>query len=75
MGQNIGRGDFIDVLEESVSRGHNVAVSLRGGQHFIDRVRDIVSQDGEDWAIFRDHAWVSVSDIEDCMRAQPRALS
>ena len=72
MGHKVDRCDFIDVLEESVTTGKNVAVSLRGGQHFIDRVRDVVTQDGEDWAIFRDHAWVSVSDIEECIRAQPR---
>lgn len=66
------RCDFIDVLEESVATGRNVAVGLRGGQYFIDRVRDVVTQDGEDWAVFRDHAWVAVSDIEECIRARPR---
>lgn len=72
MGQEVGRCDFIDVLEESVASRRNVAVSLRDGKHFIDRVEDVVTQDGEDWAVFRDHSWVSVSDIEDCVRAQPR---
>jgi hypothetical protein len=75
MGHQVGRCDFIDVLEESVATGRNVAVSLRGGQHFIDMVRDVVTQNGEDWAVFRDHAWVAVSDIEDCERAQPRDAS
>jgi Rho-binding antiterminator len=70
--QTAGRCDFVEVLGQSVAGGYNVAVGVRGGQYFIDRVKDVVTQDGEDWVIFRDHAWVAVSDIEECIRACPR---
>jgi hypothetical protein len=75
MGHNADRCDFVDLLEESVVTGRNVAVSLRGGQHFIDRVKHVLTQNGEDWAVFRDHDWVAVSDILDCVRAEPREVT
>jgi Rho-binding antiterminator len=74
MEHQVDRCDFLDVLEESAATGRNVAVTLRDGQHFIDGVRDVVTQEGEDWAVFRDHAWVSVTAIEDCARAEPREV-
>lgn len=75
MGHSVTSCDFVDVLEESVVTGRNVAVSLRGGQHFIDGVKHVLTQNGQDWAIFRDHDWIPVSDIVECIRAQPREVT
>jgi Rho-binding antiterminator len=72
--RKLERCDFLDVLEESSITGRNVAVTLLGGEFFLDGVKDVVTQDGEDWAVFRDHAWVAVSDIEGCIPARPRPL-
>ena len=72
MGHLVDRCDFIDILEESATTGGSVDVVLQGGQHFIDRVRDVVTHDHEDWVQFREHSWMPVKDIEDCFRAEPR---
>jgi hypothetical protein len=64
------RCDFIDVLEESVTTGRPVSVTLRGGQHFNDHVRDVVTERGEDFAIFRDHERIAVTDISSCVRGE-----
>src|SRR4051812_15567172 len=55
MGHLIDRCDFIDMLEESVTTGGKVAVSLHDGQHFVDQVNDVVTQEGQDWAVFQEH--------------------
>jgi Rho-binding antiterminator len=73
MGHQVDRCDFIDILEESAVTGLEVSVQLRGGQHFVDRVRDVVTENGEDWAVFREHARIALHDITDCARAQPLA--
>jgi Rho-binding antiterminator len=72
MGHLIDRCDFIDMLEESVTTGGKVAVSLHDGQHFVDQVNDVVTQEGQDWAVFAEHDWVKLNDIDDCARAEPR---
>ena len=72
MGHLIDRCDFIDMLEESVTTGGKVAVSLHDGQQFVDQVNDVITQEGQDWAVFQEHDWVKVNDIDDCARAEPR---
>jgi hypothetical protein len=68
MSHEYSRCDFIDVLEESVTTGGEVSVNLRGGQHFVDHVRDVVTEKGEDWAVFRDHDRIAVSEIASAAR-------
>ena len=65
------RCDIIDRLEEAAKTGGSVAVQTSGGQSFVDRVRAVETESGEDYARFRDHGRVSVSDIRDCSRATP----
>ncbi len=60
---DVGRCDFIDVLEEAVLRRRPVAVQLREGGTFIDEVVDVVTEQGDDFAVFRSHARVPVGDI------------
>lgn len=50
-----------------------MSVTLTDGQHFVDHVKDVVTEDGEDWAVFKDHARISVDDIRDCASAEPPA--
>jgi transcriptional antiterminator Rof (Rho-off) len=71
MGHRVDRCDFIDVLEESAVTHRAVSVELVDGRRFIDEVKDVVTEDGEDWAVFRAHDRVAVSDISDCLRAEP----
>jgi Rho-binding antiterminator len=66
------RCDFIDILEESAVTGRPVSVELKDGRHFVDQVRDVITDAGEDWADFRDHQRVPVSSIGRCGRAEPR---
>ena len=59
----LGRCDFIDVLEEAVLQRRRVAVQLRAGEHFRDQVVDVVTEAGDDFAVFRAHPRVAVGDI------------
>jgi hypothetical protein len=63
--------DIIDLLEESVTTHRPVAVALAGGQRFTDRVRDVVTQDGQDFVEFRDHGRYPVKDVLECARGEP----
>jgi Rho-binding antiterminator len=67
----LDRGDIIDMLEESVATRRPVVVELHSDKKFIDHVRDVVTRDGEDWALFRAHEPVPVTDIHSCSRASP----
>ena len=67
----IGRCDFLDVLEEAVLTKQPVIVKMRNGDVFTDTVRDVVTKDGEDWAVFEEHDRVAVSDIHGCSKTEP----
>jgi Rho-binding antiterminator len=67
---DIGRCSFIDVLEEAVLRGRPVGVRLRGGKTFIDTVVDVVTERGDDFAVFRVHPRVAVRGIDAITRVQ-----
>jgi hypothetical protein len=70
---DIGRCDFIDVLEEAVLRRRPVAVELREGETFIDQMVDVVTEAGVDFAVFRSHPRVAVVEIAAVSRSRPRA--
>jgi transcriptional antiterminator Rof (Rho-off) len=69
---DVGRCDFIDVLEEAVLLRRPVAVQLRLGETFIDQVVDVVTEKGVDFAVFRSHARVPVVEIAAVSRSAPR---
>ena len=71
MAHIVDRCDIIDILEEATKTGGAVSVEITGGQRFTDRVSAVETREGEDFATFRDHGAVSVSDIRECRRAQP----
>lgn len=60
------RCDLLDVLEEAAVIHEPVQVELRDGQRFVDRVKTVVTESGEDFVVFQDHARVPVSQIADC---------
>lgn len=68
---DVGRCDFIDVLEEAVLWRRPVSVQLRAGASFTDQVLDVVTEQGDDFAIFRSHARVPVGDILSVTREPP----
>lgn len=68
---DVGRCDFIDVLEEAVLWRRPVTVRLRSGDTFQDQVVDVVTEQGDDFAIFRSHARVPVGDIRSVTREPP----
>jgi Rho-binding antiterminator len=70
---DVGRCDFIDVLEEAVLRRRPVAVELRAGEAFADVVTDVVTEQGDDFAVFRSHARVPVGDIRSVSREELHA--
>lgn len=67
----VGRCSLIDVLEEAVLRRSVVAVRLRDGSTFIDGVVDVVTENGDDFAVFRSHPRVAVGAIQAMTRAEP----
>jgi hypothetical protein len=69
----VGRCSFIDVLEEAVLVRRPVAVQLHSGETFIDRVVDVVTEGGDDFALFHAHPRVRVGDILAATRAEPAA--
>ena len=68
---DVGRCSFIDVLEEAVLVHRAVAVALRDGERFIDRVIDVVTENHEDYAVFANHERVAVTEIAAATRAAP----
>lgn len=75
MGHLIEPCDFIDMLEESAKFHRTIAVTLKGDTRFSDAVRDVVTEDGADYAIFRDHGRVALRDILDCAWKEPLPAS
>jgi transcriptional antiterminator Rof (Rho-off) len=74
MGHRIDRCDFLDVFEEAVVKKSAVTVELRDGKRLTDHVRDVVTEDGEDFAVLHAHGRVSlhaVSHAEPAERRQP----
>jgi Rho-binding antiterminator len=67
----VGRCSFIDVLEEAVLVHRPVAVALRDGASFIDVVTDVVTENHEDYAVFRSHERVAVGEIAAATRCDP----
>lgn len=72
MGHQLERCDFIDVLEEAAVRGTEVVIDLRHGGQFTDAVRDVVTEDGQEFALFKQHGRLPVHAISDARRAHPR---
>jgi hypothetical protein len=72
MSHQVDRCDFIDMLEESAKLHRTLAVTLSGDRRFSDSVRDVVTEEGEDYALFRDHGRVPVREILDCAWTAPR---
>ncbi len=66
----VGRCSFIDVLEEAVLRRRPVAVKVSDDEIFIDEVSDVVTEAGEDYAVFRAHGRIPVTRIRAVTRAE-----
>lgn len=64
--------DYLDVLEEAVTLKSGVLIDLRGGAQFTDEVRDVVTEDGQNVAVFAVHGRVPLHDIANARRALPR---
>jgi hypothetical protein len=72
MGHQLDSCDIIDMLEEAVTTGRPVEVELKAEhKKFVDQVRDVVTESGEERAIFKHHDPVLVRDIHHCARAVP----
>lgn len=60
------RCDILDVLEEAAVIHKPVKVELRDGQRFADHVKTVVTESGQDFVVFQDHARMPVAQIADC---------
>ena len=75
MGHILDRCDMLDVLEESARMRRAVVVEIKGGHRFVDEVREMVSDDSGEWAVFRGHDRIPLADISFCGRAAPQEPS
>jgi hypothetical protein len=75
MGHVMERCDFLDVLEEAAVLGNEVLVDLRNGGQFMDSVREVITEAGEDFAIFENHGRMPLRTIALCRRAHARESS
>jgi len=71
MGHLLDRCDVLDVLEESARMHRAVLVELKSGRHFVDQVRDVVTDGDGEWAVFRAHDRLRIADISFCGPAEP----
>jgi Rho-binding antiterminator len=62
--KEIGRCDFIDVLEEAATTHRKVDVELEGGGSRTTHIVDVVTHDGDDFAVFTGGDEVSVTRLE-----------
>ena len=67
----LGRCDFLDVLEEAVLVKRPVQVKLRTGETFIDIVRDVVTKDGQEFVQFDSNGRKPLREIHAVTRAEP----
>lgn len=67
---DIGRCDFLDVLEEAAGSRQRVDVELKAGRRFHDRISDVVTEGGKDYVEFEMNGRVAVEDVKSCTRAQ-----
>lgn len=70
--QTIDRCDILDVLEEAAIFRKCVRIDLHDRAGFTARVRDVYTENGEDYVIFEDRDRMSVSDISGCRTADER---
>jgi Rho-binding antiterminator len=75
MSHLVGTCDFIDMFEESAKMHRPVRVTVSGGRHFEDTVRDVVTEDGRDFVFFRQHGQVPAHDVLACVWTGPRGDS
>ncbi len=73
MGHVLDRCDLLDVLEQSARLNRPLIVELEGGERFVDETREVLSEEDDDWAVFRAHDRIPVSDIAFCRPAAARA--
>src|SRR3954469_12424854 len=57
------RCDFLDVLEEAVIRHARVRVATKDDRLFIDRVFDVVTENGADYVVFAEQGRMPVDSI------------
>lgn len=66
----IGRCDFLDVLEEASVSRQRVDVELRSGRRFHDRVSDVITEKGREFVEFEMNGRVPLEEVKACTRAQ-----
>lgn len=69
----VGRCDFLDVLEEAAVRKQPVTARLKAGEEFTDTVMDVVTENHKDYAVFKAKGRIPVLDIASCTRAKTTA--
>lgn len=65
----IGRCDVLDMLEEAAVAHMPVELELRDGSRIVDGIRDVITENGEDYVVLQAHPRVAVSAIARCERS------
>ena len=72
MGHQVDRCDFLDVFEEAAVQKSAVLIQLTDGRHLTDRVRDVVTEDGEDFAVLESYGRLPLQAVSNAQRAEVR---
>lgn len=75
MGHRVDRCDFLDVFEEAAVKKSAVTVELRDGKRLTDHVRDVVTEDGEDFAVLDAHGRIPLHAVSYAEPAEVRPAS
>lgn len=70
-GDEHGNCDFVDQLEAAVVARRRVYVELNAGGHFVDQIRDVVTENGVDFGVFVARGKVPVSEMHAVADAGP----
>lgn len=61
--EDVGRCDFIDVLEEMARASKRARVVLEDGTVFVEKVLDVVTENGADFGVFEAHGKVPLKSV------------
>lgn len=68
----VGSCDFLDLLEEAAVRKRPVKIVAKG-EEFEDVVLDVVTENHQDFVVFKEHGRMLVKDVKSATRAETTA--
>ena len=67
----VGRCDFLDLLEDAAVTKKRVEIELRSGEVFTDEIRDVATREGQEFVSFLEHDELPLKEILGAKWARP----